>query len=266
MTSAMLMLAQQGTGATSGAGPENTSPASGAAFDTGENPVGMFNGALREQLDILNHPDSLSTLLLQMNTVWAVIFIIVGIMCVLHGYRWHKALIVVLAGMSGVWLGYLLGEHVGSVVIAAVCSSVLLAILAWPMMRYAVALFGGLAGAFAGANIWTATGHDPGGHATGALIGLLVVGMLAFLTFRFVVITLTTIGGASLLVFGAMAGLLQIESWRGGILDSMEGNPLIVPVVVGSAAVIGAVWQFGGGARGMAAMANKADTSKKKDK
>jgi len=232
--------------------------------DTGPNPIGLFDAAVRRNLDVLNHPETLADVLTQINIVWAGIFVVIGGMCVLHGYRWHKILLIVLAGLLGVWAGVTVGEHVGTPEIASACLGGLFAVLAWPLLRYAVALFGGLAGAFAGANVWTALGHDPSLHYMGALLGLVIVGMLAFMTYRPVVIILTTIGGASLLVFGAIAAMLHVEGWRGGMLEAMQANTLLIPIVVASAAAFGAVFQFGGGMKGMNEMANKADKSKAK--
>ncbi|MEQ9616780.1 MAG: hypothetical protein RLN60_01960 [Phycisphaerales bacterium] len=243
---------------------------SGRFFDSSnrasgsENPISVINARLRDHLDVLNHPDPLSDIVTNINLVWAVIFVLVGATCVINGYRWHKTVITVLAGMSGVYAGMLIGEHVGDTTIASACLALLFVILAWPLMRYSAALFGGLAGAFAGANIWTAVGADAEMHHVGAIIGLVVVGMLAFLTFRAVVIVLTAVGGAALFVLGGMALLMQIGSFRGGVLDGISDKPMIVPVVAGSAALIGAIVQFGGGLKGMNEMANKADTKGKK--
>jgi len=238
---------------------------SGASSDTAarmasdESPIATINARLREHLDVLNHPGPLLDIVMNINLVWAVIFVLVGATCVINGYRWHKTVIVLLAGMSGVYAGTLLGSQIGDVTIASGCFALLFMILAWPLMKYSAALFGGLAGAFAGANIWTAVGADPSMHHVGAIIGLVVVGMLAFLTFRSVVIVLTAVGGAALFVLGGMSLLMHIQPLRTGLLDGIAENPMIVPVVAGSAALIGAIVQFGGGLSGMSDMANKAD-------
>lgn len=237
---------------------------SSAGGDASGTPFGVLSDQLRQNLDLLARPDALATVLGQINMVWSVIFIVVGGLCVLHGYRWHKILMVVLAAIAGVWAGTVLGDRIGSEAIAATCLAVLFAVLAWPLMRYAVALFGGLAGAFAGANLWSALGQDPSQHWVGGMVGLIVVGMLAFMTFRTVVVALTTVGGATLLGCGAGAALLHVESWRGGILDALGQNPLIFPILVASAAALGAVFQLGGGVRGLNERANKADPKKAK--
>lgn len=232
--------------------------------DTGPNPIGLFDGVVARNLDFLNHPEEIQTLLVQMNLVWAVIFVIVGGTCILHGYRWHKVLLIMLAAMLGLWAGVSVGRHVGSPEIASACMALLFAVLSWPLLRYTVALFGGLAGAFAGATLWTALGQDPSQHYMGAILGLVVVGMLAFMTYRPVVIILMTVGGASLLVLGAIAAMLEVEAWQQGLLTAMEENTLLIPIIIGSATAFGAVFQFSGGMKGMNDMANKADKSKAK--
>jgi len=232
--------------------------------DAGPNPIPVINAQIREHMDFLNHPDELSEMLGQISLVWAIIFLVVGGLCILHGYRWHKWVILILAAMSGIYGGMLLGEEVGGTRIVAVCMAVLCAVIAWPLLRFAVALFGGLAGAFAGANAWTALGFDSGIHEHGALIGLIVIGMLAFLAFRIVVILLTSIGGASLFVLGSLAALMHNDAWQGGMVESMHSNPLIVPILVASAAAFGIVFQLGGGLKGMNERANAADPTKKK--
>ena len=240
------------------------------SFRTDDSPASLIERFGGARLDLLNDPERLSGILNDLNIVWATIFVIVGAMCILHGYRWHKTLIILLAAMSGIWVGTALGQNIGSREIAAACFAVLLGVLAWPLMKFAVALFGGVAGAFAGANLWTAIGTNvdavslPDTPWVGALMGLLIVGLMAFMYFRFVVVMLTTIGGASLLVFGALSALLHVEAWRGGITESMEGNPLLVPVIVASAVLLGAIFQFGGGLQGMNRMADNADPAKAK--
>jgi len=227
---------------------------------------GQIARALTTHLDVFSQPDALTFLVTELHLVWAVIFILVGIACVLNGYRWHKIVVVVLAGMSGVLAGRILGAEIGDGRVAAVCFAVLFSVLAWPLLRYSVALFGGLAGAFAGANIWSALDLDPTQHKIGALVGLIVIGMLTFMTFRLVVIVMTAVGGASLLVFGALATLAHVDAWRDGLLRGLESNQLIVPIIAASAAIVGAVVQFSGGFKGMAAMADKADTKRSQEK
>ncbi len=232
--------------------------------DTGENAIGVLNEVLRTQLDVLNHPAALSEMVLQINVVWAAIFVTIGFLCVIHGYKWHKTVILALAGMLGVWAGLTIGQRIGETTVVAACMSVLFVVLSWPLLKYSVALFGGLAGAFLGANLWTALGYPADDHHYGALIGLVVAGMLAFTAFRTVVIALTTVGGATLLTVGGLAALLQVEGWRQPLIDGMAAKPLLIPVVAAVVAATGAVIQAGGGFSGMNACANRADPKARK--
>lgn len=228
--------------------------------DSGKNPASVFSEALSGRLDVLSRPESMRSILDDITVVWGAIFILVGVLCLLQGYRWHKWLIVTMAAMFGVRYGLMYGDEVGNPNVAAACLAVLGAVLAWPLMRYSVAVFGGLAGAFAGANIWTALGQPPADHRIGALVGLIIAGLLAFTAFRYVVVGLTTIVGATALTFGVMAVLMQFEGFRSGITGEMESHPLIVPVVAGSAALFGVIFQLAGGLKGMKASADKAGT------
>ena len=69
--------------------------------DTGRNAVDVIGGSLRTNLDVLTRPDTLGPMLQNIHLVWAAIFIVVGIACVLSGYRWHKIVVVILAAMAG---------------------------------------------------------------------------------------------------------------------------------------------------------------------
>lgn len=235
--------------------------AEGPFEESGPNPVALINSRLWQNLDVLNHPGALEDILTRISLVWGAIFLIVGGLSLLNGYRWHKVVIVILAALAGVWAGTALGERLGSPAVIAACLSVLLAVVAWPCLKYAVAIFGGIAGAFAGANLWTAIGFDPGMHEMGAVIGLITVGMLAFLAFRPVVIILTVVGGATLLVFGGVSALLHMPAFDDATITAIQRNPLMVPVIAGSAAAVGAVVQSVGGWQGLKQSADRAESS-----
>lgn len=241
-----------------------STPEDGATLpDPGPSPLTIFSDSSVRRADMLNHPESLAQALSDLNIVWAVIFIVLGGICVFNGYRWHKIVIVLLAGLGGVWAGVEFGDDIGNQNVTAAGLGVLAAVLAWPLLRYAASLFGGLAGAFAGANVWTAIGQPPDQHYVGAIVGLIIVGMLAFLAFRGVVVILTTVGGSTLLCLGAIAAMLEVEAWRDAVIDGMTEHTTVVPFVVGSVAVIGAVLQIGGGLKGLNTLSNNADTAKK---
>lgn len=227
-------------------------------------PSELFKVMSNNKWDILNRPHELTDAVGKLGMVWAVIFVVLGAVCILNGYKWHKAVILVLAILVGGIAGRLLGDQIGVTnVVTAIAGATLFAVLAWPIMRYTVALFAGLAGAFLGANAWTAFGQPQDQHYIGAMIGLLVLGMFAFIAFRLVIIAFTAIGGASLLTIGGLALLLNMEEWRSGIENSLYENPLVVPIITGAAALVGIVFQQGGGLKGLIESADRAEAESK---
>ena len=196
------------------------------------------------RMDILNHPNQLLDGLAQVPLVMGGVFVVVGILCVLNGYRWHKWVVVVLAFLGGLVLGRLLSAHMGESNIVAVALGLLCAIIATPLLRIAVAIFGGLTGAFIGANAWTAINTaQADGHWAGAAMGFIALAMASFLLFRLVIILFTSIGGAAMVVFGGITLLLQVEAWEPAVRSTLASNQLLIPLLVGLAAVTGFVLQ-----------------------
>jgi len=207
---------------------------------------------LFDRLDMLAQPTELVEKLQQLPVVMAAMFVAVGLVCLLQGFRLYKAVVLLIALITGVTVGYNLGHHVQAEVIVSCCLGVLLAVVAWPLMKYAVAVAGGLAGAFIGANAWTgfvAQMSDLGFTLNaqtpwiGALFGLLTLGLLSFILFELAVILFTSFSGATLAVLGIIALLLQIDALREGITNGLADKPMIIPMLVVVPAVIGLVLQ-----------------------
>ena len=210
------------------------------------------------RLDTLAHPDNLVTALEQTGWVIASIFVVTGLVCLLQGYKLYKGVVILLALILGGVVGYRMGQHIQAEIIVAGCLAVLLAVVAWPFMKYAVALAGGLAGAFIGANTWTAladqinintgTTVSPDAYWAGALMGIILFGMMSFILFELSVVLFTSVSGSVLAVLGIIALLLQVPAWRESIGSSLKANPMVVPLLVIVPAVIGLVIQhsFGG--------------------
>ncbi len=209
-------------------------------------PAGVIN-MFREvmgKLDILNRPDDLLNTLQTMPFFGAAVIIVVGILCVLYGYRWHKWVIATLAFLGGWWLGVMLSAQFGKSSIVAIALASLCAIVATPMLKLAVAIFGGITGAFIGANAWSAFNQATDGTQwAGALMGFIVLAMASFILFRVVIVLFTSIGGAAMIVFGIVTLLLQNDSWAPAVRASLEHNRPLLPLLVTVAAVGGIVLQ-----------------------
>lgn len=217
--------------------------------------------------DTLTQPADLLKHLEQLSIVWSTIFLAAGLICMLNGYRYYKTVTVVLALAIGACMGYYLGGKVDKGYIVAACLAALLAVACWPLMKYAVAVMGGLVGAFLGANAWSAilatventAKPDPAQQTywVGALIGLIVCGMLAFILFKLSVVMFTSVSGATVALFGALSLLLQIPTWRDPIMQNLQDNAMVLPLLVIVPAIIGLIIQQsqpetagGGGGKG----------------
>ena len=207
-----------------------------------ESPL-TFASRAAKRLDILTQPDQLLEALASMHIVWASALVVVGALCVLNGYRWHKWVIVICAFLGGLGLGNLLSQQMGQSRIVMAAVGLLCAVIATPLLRFAVAVFGGLTGAFIGANLWTALTQSPDAHLAGAGMGFIALGLAAFIMFRLVIVLFTSIGGAAMGVLGTITLLLHVPAWESSVRTSLQGNQLLVPLLVGVAAVTGFVFQ-----------------------
>ena len=204
--------------------------------------------------DALAQPQVVVDQLKALGVVWAVVFMIVGVLCMLNGYKFYRLVTIGLALMLGSFVGYYLGAKIHQPFIVAACLGVLLAVVAFPLMKYAVAVFGGLAGAFLGANLWSGLAHainsagttttiPPNAYWIGALVGLLVCGMLAFVLFRLAVVLFTSVSGSTIAVLGVIALLLSFKPWQATVSQGLTGNQVVIPLLVFVPAVVALILQ-----------------------
>lgn len=214
----------------------------GAMREVGMNPINLFMEKM-PRMDLLNHPGELLDTLGQLHLVWAGIFITAGLFTVLNGYRWHRTIVIVCTFLTGMGIGHAASKSMDVNLLVSACIGCLAAVVAWPMMKYAIAACGGLAGAFVGANLWTALNQPPDTYYAGALIGLVAFGLLSFIFYKWVIVAMTCIAGAFVLVMGAITVLIHVESWDTALRQDFTSNPALIPLLVLVAAVIGFVVQ-----------------------
>ncbi|MEE9405432.1 MAG: hypothetical protein V3V20_11110 [Algisphaera sp.] len=246
------VLAQSTAASVTHSSPTSMSEAIKNFFDV---VAGMFSKG-----DALAQPDHVIQHLSSLGAVWAVIFVIVGVMCMLNGYRFYRAATIGVALLLGMFAGYWFGSKIGAPYIVAACLGVLMATLAFPLMKYAVALMGGLTGAFVGANLWAGMADAINTIASegstvpqywvpseaywlGAFLGLLICGMLAFILFKLSVVWFTSVSGSTLAVMGAIALLLSFEPWQATVTSSLRSSNLVIPLLVFVPAMIGLIMQ-----------------------
>ncbi len=217
--------------------------------------------------DALANPEHLLDGLQSLGLVWAVVFITVGLLCLFNGYRWYKFATVTTALLLGLFAGYWLGSQLGAPFVVAGCLGALLFVVAFPLMKYMVAALGGLAGAFLGANLWAGIARtvqklaheraaaenataaaeqmllNPNDYWVGALIGLIVCGMLAFILWKLSIVVYTSVSGSTLAVIGVLALLLSVDAWQPTIREGLTASYLVVPLLVFVPAAIGLILQ-----------------------
>ena len=205
------------------------------------------------RFDALAHPEHLIEPLQKLPVVWGIVFLITGLICLLEGYKFYKVVTVVLALTIGGFAGYSMGKHIRAEFIVAGCAALLFAVVCFPLMKYAVAAMGGLVGAFLGANSWTAvatlvTKGDPATatqhYWVGALVGLVLCGMLAFILWKLSIVLFTSVSGSTLAVIGGVGLLLQVPSFRDAISSNLKtAHVVVVPLLVAVPAIIGLILQ-----------------------
>ncbi|MBX2852304.1 MAG: hypothetical protein KTR15_11230 [Phycisphaeraceae bacterium] len=224
--------------------------------------------------DTLASPSELIPELAQLGQLWAIVFVVVGLVCLLKGYTFHKIMTVALLVVLGAGLGYWMGLEIqGPPFVVAGCVSVLLAVMAFPLMKYAVAVLGGLSGAFIGSNLWAGLGRvldksaaqrvetqgqeaaagdmivraaeamPADAYWAGALVGLIVCGLAAFALSKITIHLFTTVSGSTIAVFGVIALLLSIDTFRDTVATELTRSPLIIPLLVFVPAAIGFLMQ-----------------------
>jgi hypothetical protein len=203
-----------------------------------ETVLGLFSRG-----DALAQPESVVQHLQTLGAVWAVIFLLAGLLCLYNGSHYYRASTIALAFVIGSIFGYWLGRQIEAPLIVAGCVGLLLAVVAFPLMKYAVALLGGLAGAFVGANLWSGFAHAindaqqatlvaPEAYWVGALVMLIICGMSAFILFKLSIVLFTSVSGSTVAVLGGLALLLSFEPVRASVTEGLVASRVVVPLLV----------------------------------
>ena len=203
-------------------------------------------------VDVFRSQDSFLASLNSLSIFPALLLAASGVVYLLYGWKVFKGLVI----FNALFLGALLGAHLGSLlrnpdmpIYAAIGGGALMAMLAWPTMKYAVCLMGGLAGSLLGFGIWVYAAHATNNVESiryawaGAVLGLVVLGLLAFIVFRVTVISWTSFQGAVMVLAGSLALLLKHQQFHESIYRTFSGNVHLLPLLVAVPAGIGFIFQ-----------------------
>jgi hypothetical protein len=181
--------------------------------------------------------------------LFPIALLIIGGLLMSFGFKAYKWIVLLNFVAIGWWLGTLPVRNELAqkgtddlAIVASVAGAVLMGIIAWPLLRYAVAVCGGLVGFALGMVIWAYCDQPVNMAWAGGLVGLVLLGMLSFVLFKTTVILFTSIEGASLFVFGACALLMRYAPWQKQVATSVD-KPILIPMVITTIAAISLFWQ-----------------------
>jgi hypothetical protein len=181
-----------------------------------------------------------------------------GLVYLVHGWKVFKVLVVVNAAMFGGLLGNRFGQVLSGPnmpLFGTLAGGLLCAVLAWPLMKTAVSVMGAMVGGFLGFSMWTYAASAANRPAlceyawAGGLIGLITLGLLAFVVFQLVVMTFTSIQGSLMTVSGLIAILMCLGPLRTKLHSSLVANRHLLLLLIGVPAVIGFAFQYSGMAK-----------------
>lgn len=192
----------------------------------------------------------------------AILLILMGGVYLLYGFNWHRTLVMINAVIVGGYAGAMFGNRFGGFALAgAFVGAGVAAAIGWPLLKWTVAVIGGICGAVFGAILWLSAGLEPSFAWAGALMGMIFFGMLSFILFRGSIIMYTSLQGSMMLVIG----LLGLAYKHADLAPTLNANilrqPLLMPVAVLVPAILGLIFQqthsAGGGGGGSAPPAKK---------
>lgn len=187
------------------------------------------------------------------------VLLLAGLIYMIWGWKIFKILVTANLAVAG----FFLGQMVTTLILSAqqhppastnwpiwggLIGAAVLAILAWPLMKFAVSLMGAVAGALGGSHLWLylAQTYKPEWAQyswVGGLIGLLLLGVLAFVIFRAIIMLFTSLQGAALAVAGAICLLLHIEAWHDPVRAKLLHSHHLLPLLIIIPAAVGFIYQ-----------------------
>ena len=182
----------------------------------------------------------------------AVIGISFGVIILMYGWKIYKTLTVIGFGLLGLHLGLLVGNYIQKPILGAIAGCVLLVVLAIPLIRWAVAVLGAVAGGILAGGIWHTCNLPQEFVWAGALTGVVAGFMISFVVFKLSVMLFTSLSGTSLIVIGAFALVYRYETFANEpptthLNQLYYGNGWFLPLLLTAGTLLGILMQFRGG-------------------
>jgi hypothetical protein len=179
----------------------------------------------------------------------AVIGISFGVIILMYGWRIYKTLTVVSFGLLGLFAGLWIGTQFQKPLPGAITGCVLLTVLAIPLIRWAVAVLGAVAGGILSAGIWHSCNLPQQFVWAGALTGIVAGFLLSFIIFKLSVMLFTSLSATLLIVIGIFALVYRYETFACDpptthLNELYYGNAWFLPLLLIAGTLLGILIQF----------------------
>lgn len=172
----------------------------------------------------------------------AALLVLVGVVYLMWGYQLFRILVTVNAALVGAYVGALVGLNSDNALTGGLVGAFVLSAVTIPLMKYAVAVQGGVLGALLGAAAWQMAKLDIQFAWSGALVGLVFCGMLSFIIYRLSIIMYTSVQGSVMLIVGLL-GLIYKYNAVVPHLNEGFARPMLLPLAVFIPALVGLIFQ-----------------------
>ncbi len=178
-----------------------------------------------------------------MSAAVALLLVLLGIVYLLFGYFLFKPLVLLNAAFIGSLVGIYISQKTGGPLPSGILGGFIGAAVTYPLMKWAVAIMGGLFGALLGLTLWRTFGLDAGFAWTGGMMGLIGCGLLCFIVFRGSVMAYTSLQGSVMLVFGILSLIYKYQGLAPKLTESLQVKPFLLPMAVFIATILGLIYQ-----------------------
>jgi hypothetical protein len=185
--------------------------------------------------------------------VECILLVLLGLVYLLYGYRYFKAMVIVNAAAIGAIIGAMIGVNMHSrnmPLVLGVVGAIVLALASWPLLKTMVGLLAAAAGWFIGYAAWDVIGRSLSNsemlasHWAGGLIGAIVLGAMTLIAFTHMVMLFTSLQGASMLFSGVAAVLLTQTDLDESVRRGLLSNQYLILTLVGVPALVGFLFQY----------------------
>ena len=173
----------------------------------------------------------------------AALLLLFGIIYLMYGVTWYKWLVTINAALFGAYIGLRLGKMTDGPLVGAFIGAFTAAAVTLPLMKWCVAVMGGIYGGLLGAAIWRSFGLEAHMAWAGALSGLIFFGMLSFIIFRGSIIAYMSLQGSVMTIFGLLGLIFKSTTVAPQIAQHLHVKPFILPAAIFIPALVGLIYQ-----------------------